>query len=127
MQLVDQAVNFGIEYKNPIKSNQKLDFPILFNKHNITKKSMKNVILLLLLTTIVGYYPSFAQKEKPANSKRQIGITYSSFGSNDVFRKEELEGGAGYYGDRFYNLGISYLYPLNRTFDFEMGIVYSYK
>ena len=83
---------------------------------------MKNVILLLLLTTIVGYFQLFAQKEKHANSKRQIGITYSSLGSNDVFRKEELEGGAGYYGDRFYNLGISYLYPLNRAFDFEMGI-----
>ena len=86
---------------------------------------MKNVILLLLLTTIVGYFQLFAQKEKHANSKRQIGITYSSLGSNDVFRKEELEGGAGYYGDRFYNLGISYLYPLNRTFDFEMGIEYA--
>ena len=86
---------------------------------------MKNYTLLLLLGCIAGYLPSIAQEEKPTPHKGQIGITYSGFGSNDVFRKAELIGGPGYSGDRFYNLGISYLYPLNRTFDLEASIEYA--
>ena len=81
--------------------------------------------LTLLLVCLVVGLPSFAQEEKPAIKKGQIGITYSGFGSNDVYRKEELIGGQGYLGDRFYNLGISYIYPLNRTFDLETGIEYA--
>jgi hypothetical protein len=81
--------------------------------------------LTLLLVCLVFCLPSFAQEEKSAIKKGQIGITYSGFGSNDVFRKEELIGGPGYLGDRFYNLGISYIYPLNRTFDLETGIEYA--
>jgi hypothetical protein len=34
-------------------------------------------------------------------------------------------GGAGYSGDKFYTLGINYLYKLNNTFDVETGIEYS--
>ena len=86
---------------------------------------MKTFTLFLLLVFTIGYLPSFAQEEKPIAHKGQIGITLSGFGNNDVFRKEELIGGPGYLGDRFYNLGISYIYQLNRTFDLETSIEYA--
>jgi hypothetical protein len=86
---------------------------------------MKTITLFLLLVCIIGCLASYAQEEKPTVRKGLIGITYSGFGSNDVFRKEELIGGPGYLGERFYNLGISYLYPLNRIFDLETGLEYA--
>ena len=86
---------------------------------------MKKPALLLLFSIFLASYSAFAQQEETPTRKGQIGITFSSFGSNDVVRSEEPVGGPSYHGDHFYTLGINYLYPLNQTFDFETGVEYS--
>lgn len=92
---------------------------------SINANVMKKPVLLLLLSLFFATYSSFAQKDESPTTKGLIGISYSSFGSNDVFRSKELEGGASYNGDQYYTLGINYLYPLNKTFNLESGIEYS--
>lgn len=86
---------------------------------------MKKPALLLLLSIFFATYSSYAQKEETPTKKGQIGITFSSFGNNDVVRSEEPVGGPSYHGDQFYTLGINYLYLLNHIFDLETGIEYS--
>ena len=68
---------------------------------------------------------SEAQKNMGEGRRGQIGITFSSFGDNDVIRFQTLLGDANYNGDKFYTIGITYLYKLNHTFDLETGIEYS--
>jgi hypothetical protein len=80
---------------------------------------------LLLFSIFVLTLSSFAQKDEIPTRKGQLGISWSGFGSNDVYRSQELIGGASYHGDQFYTLGINYLYPLNKTFDIETGVEYS--
>ena len=76
--------------------------------------------MFLILTVAL---PTYAQKDEVNNLKSQLGITFSTFGRCDVlsFRK----GGAGYTGDKYYSLGVIYLYRLNKTLDIETGIEYS--
>ena len=68
---------------------------------------------------------SDAQTNDGEHLRGQIGITFSSFGDNDVIRFQKLLGDASYNGDKFYTIGITYLYKLNHTFDLETGIEYS--
>lgn len=87
--------------------------------------AMKKPVLFLLCTMFVAPFSLFAQKNEGETHKGQIGITFSSFGENDVIRFQELTGAASYNRDKFYTLGINYLYKLNNTFDVETGIEYS--
>lgn len=73
----------------------------------------------------IASFKSNAQTNEGQTRKGQIGITFSSFGENDVVRSKELMGGASYNGDKFLTFGINYLYKLNNTFDIETGIEYS--
>ena len=86
---------------------------------------MKKPVLFLFSTMLIASLSLFGQKNEGETHKSQVGITYSSFGENDVIRSQEPMGGAGYSGDKFYTLGINYLYKLNRTFDLETGLEYS--
>ncbi|HEY3388420.1 MAG TPA: hypothetical protein VGK38_02535 [Prolixibacteraceae bacterium] len=86
---------------------------------------MKKFVFFMLCFMIAISFRSFAQENEGATRKGQIGITFSSFGDNDVVRSEELMGGPSYNGDKFFTLGINYLYKLNNTFDIETGIEYS--
>ncbi len=61
--------------------------------------------------------------EDSAGSK--IGITFSSFGKNDLIRSEDLIGDASYSGDQFFTVGLTYLHPINKWLFFESGIEYS--
>jgi len=81
--------------------------------------------LFLFCTTFVASFSLFAQKNEGETHKGHIGITFSSFGVNDVIRSQELEGAASYNGDKFLTFGVNYLYKLNNTFDFETGIAES--
>ena len=87
---------------------------------------MKKPVLILFCSMFVISFSLFAQKNEGETHKGQVGITYSSFGENDVYRSREPMGGAGYSGDKFYTLGINYLYKLNNTFDLETGVEYSH-
>jgi hypothetical protein len=80
---------------------------------------------LLIIFCFVFAISIYAQNNDGKSGKGKIGITFSSFGENDVFRHEEFEGGASYNSDKFYTLGINYMCKLNKTFDFETGFEYS--
>lgn len=86
---------------------------------------MKKSALVILCSLFLALFETYARENKEEPRKGQIGITFSSFGENNVIQFQNLEGAASYNGDRFYTLGISYLYKLNRTFDVETGIEYS--
>ena len=86
---------------------------------------MKKNPLFLLYILVTTALPSNAQKNEPGIQKKQIGITFSSFGDNDVIRFNELIGAASYNSDKFYTLGLTCLYKLSKVFDVETGIEYS--
>jgi hypothetical protein len=85
---------------------------------------MKKKSLLILFCSAFAI-SIYAQKSDGESRKAKIGITFSSFGKNDVFRHEEYEGGASYNSDKFYTIGFNFVYKLNKTFDFETGIEYA--
>ena len=81
---------------------------------------------IFLLSLYLGFaFCTHAQQNEGSTSKEKIGITFSSFGENDVVRYQPLEGEASYNSDGFYTIGINYLHRLNKTFDFETGLEYS--
>ena len=85
---------------------------------------MKKLKLYLVCIASILTCSLNAQNEVSKTTKGQIGITFSSLGTNDVAINQGLIGGPGYFGDKFYSIGISYIYPLNHTFDLETGIEY---
>jgi len=81
-----------------------------------------------LLTILFLFLISISLNAQDANKKRRygkIGLTYSSFGENDIHRTEDLDGSANYTRDGFYTLGITYLTPVNGLLELEMGLEYS--
>ncbi len=86
---------------------------------------MKIISLLFCIPLLMFVLKSSAVETEGLKGKPQIGITYSSFGSNDLVGFDKMIGGASYQGNGFFTLGITYLYPINKTFDFETGIEYS--
>ena len=84
----------------------------------------KQVILLYVLILGISI-TSKAGDAEPVRGKCQLGLTFSSFGSNDLISFQKTMGGPGYHSDGFESFGINYIYKLNRTIDFETGIEYS--
>ena len=84
----------------------------------------KQVILLYVLLLGISI-TSKAGDAEPVRGKGQFGLTYSSFGSNDLISFQKTMGGPGYHSDGFESFGLNYIYKLNRTVDFETGIEYS--
>lgn len=89
-------------------------------------KKMKKHFLLFTLMLLVSSLTSFAQQKVSSTHKSQINITYSSFGSNDLIRFQQLEGAPSYNGEKFFTLGLVYLYPVNARIGIETGIEYSH-
>ena len=86
---------------------------------------VKKSAFFILCSIFVASFSSYAQKNDGEARKGQIGITFSSFGDNDVIRFQQLEGAASYNGDKFFTFGINYLHKLNHILDVETGIEYS--
>ena len=86
---------------------------------------MKKTTLPFVLLVFIATSSLFAQNNENPTRYGQIGISFSAFGTNDIICFQQLEGAASYYGDKFFTLGINYLYPLNNTFDIETAIEYS--
>ena len=84
----------------------------------------KSVILLYCLIFGISI-TSKAGDTETSQGKGQIGITFSSFGSDDLVSFQKTSGGLGFSSDGFKTFGIDYLYKLNRIFDFETGIEYA--
>ncbi|MCZ2102114.1 MAG: hypothetical protein LC107_11315 [Chitinophagales bacterium] len=86
---------------------------------------MKKAIFIILSILIINQNLLVAQEQAPKLSAGKIGISFSSFGDNDVFRYKEFEGAASYNSDYFFTIGINYLYPINRWLEAETGVEYS--
>lgn len=85
---------------------------------------MKNVLFLLCVFPFVLH----AQNEGESNNKfldGKIGIYFSSFGTNEVFQFESLEGAGSYDNDHFFAIGVNYIHELNNWLDLETGLEYS--
>ncbi len=86
---------------------------------------MKRKYFILLFFLLINQGFVFAQGDVSRIRNGKIGITFSSFGDNDVIRFEELTGAASYDSDYFNTLGINYIYTLNNWLEAETGIEYS--
>lgn len=80
--------------------------------------------LMVFLTLFTGTY---AQTGEGDAGQKRLGITYASFGKNDVMRADDLIGGPSYSGDNFYTIGIRYLHPVYSDWlAIETGLEYSH-
>ena len=77
--------------------------------------------LLLCLAVIIFNSAAAQHNFQP----KKFGLTYSSFGANDVFRTSGLMGDGSYDSKSFYTLGASYIHPLNNWLQVETGIEYA--
>ncbi len=86
---------------------------------------MKRTIFIALSILLVNQSFLLAQEKEIKFSTNKIGVTFSSFGENDVFRSDELVGAASYNSDYFFSMGINYLHPINKWLEVETGMEYS--
>ncbi|MDP2234852.1 MAG: hypothetical protein Q8J88_00335 [Bacteroidales bacterium] len=86
---------------------------------------MRKTIFIILSCILLNQGFLIAQENISEFRNAKIGLTYSSFGENDVFRFNELDGAASYNSDYFRTFGISYVHPLNKWLEVESGIEYS--
>ena len=75
---------------------------------------MRTILLLIFLCISIT---SQAQLVREDNS---IGVTFSGLGKNEAF----FRGSPSFSGQRYYSLGVIYVYPISRRFDLEVGIEY---
>lgn len=66
-----------------------------------------------------------AQESNHQKAKGRIGLSYSTFGENDVIRSDELIGGPGYEGKSHFSIGLNYYFSLNRVLELETGLEYT--
>jgi len=99
----------------------------LYRKDKLTKNRIKMKWTIFITLSILFINQSFliAQDTETKLSANKIGITFSSFGENDVFRSDQLVGAASYNSDYFFIVGINYIHPLNKWLEAETGIEYS--
>jgi len=92
-------------------------------KHTNYKSIFKMLIILLVANILQQEVKVQAQETN--KSPRKIGLTYSSFGTNDVIRFQELDGAASYNSKNFSVFGLTYIYSLNNWLDIETGLEYA--
>lgn len=86
---------------------------------------MKRFICFILFILLMNQVSLMAQENETKQSHPKIGLSFSSFGENDVYTNDDLVGAASYDGDHFFTLGINYLHPLSKWLDVETGLEYS--
>lgn len=85
---------------------------------------MKNKLVIIL--SILMSYVAITQAQNEHNKRQgHVGISYASFGQNDVYRSEELIGSASYNSDHFFTIGLNYIHPITAWLETETGIEYS--
>ncbi|MBI9065179.1 MAG: outer membrane beta-barrel protein, partial [Marinilabiliaceae bacterium] len=83
------------------------------------------LLTLIMCGILCTGFSAYSQESPVDRPMGKIGIFYTSFGDNELVRSEGLEGAPGYSGDKFYTLGVNYLYPFTKWLDFQTGLVYS--
>ncbi len=86
---------------------------------------MIRIIFIAFSILLFSQSLTIAQENSTNINTNKIGITYSSFGENDVFRIDELDGAASYNSDHFFTIGFNYIHSLNQWLEAETGIEYS--
>jgi len=86
---------------------------------------MKRIVFITISILLINQSWIIAQENETKLGNNKIGITFSSFGKNDVFRFDELDGAASYNSDYFFTIGFNYHHPLNKWLEAETGIEYS--
>ncbi len=85
---------------------------------------MKKMFLpVLILVLFAGQL--VAQTKHQIERKHKIGLSFSSFGTNNMFYFQSLDGAASYNSDNFYVFGVNYIYSFNKTLSIETGIEYA--
>jgi len=84
------------------------------------KKKLISFCLLFLCCIVVT-----GQEVNDKGIKGSIGLSYSTFGENDVIRTNELVGVSGYDGKTHFTFGLNYYFPLNNHLELETGVEYS--
>jgi hypothetical protein len=86
---------------------------------------MKTLYLLPFFSLIV----LLTKAQESFSPVKRLGVTFSSFGENDIVRinGNELIGGPSYYGKGFYTLGFDYIQSVGklRWLEFETGVEFS--
>jgi hypothetical protein len=82
--------------------------------------------LYLIATFLILFGEILEAQDQPQKATGfKLGVSFSSFGNNDIVRDNELMGAASYHGEDFYTLGVNVIYPLNKWFEIESGLDYS--
>lgn len=81
----------------------------------------QNYVLLLCLTLLICGSVTAQHNFQP----KKIGITYSSFGVNEVFRTSGLDGDGSYDSKSFCTIGVNYIHPLSNWLEMETGVEYA--
>lgn len=80
--------------------------------------------MLVVFASLTG---TLAQELEANPQRNRLGITYASFGKNDVVRADALDGELSYNGDKFYALGVHYLHPVySGWLDIETALEYTH-
>ena len=86
---------------------------------------MKKFAFVFLLFYDVGVVCLFAQESE--FKKREVGITFSPSGTNDVITFVPKEGAAWYSGTGFWNVGVMYVAGINKWLSAETGLEFSHQ
>lgn len=86
---------------------------------------MNKSCFFLLLGMLVFPELTFSQTDKNAPHSHALGLSYSSFGSDNLVYFRSLVGAPGYSSDKFQTLGLVFLYGINSSFTLESGIEYA--
>ncbi len=80
---------------------------------------------IISLTCFLVCFMALHGQEKSVAKNQKVGITFSSFGENDVIRFNELDGAAFYEGKNFYALGIQYTCSIKNWLALETGLEFA--
>jgi hypothetical protein len=73
---------------------------------------------------LFAYNVTYAQEANHQHNYGKIGITYTPFGTNAV-DMDDYVCDCGYVMKGFYNVGLTYIYPVNHWLGIETGLEYS--
>lgn len=83
--------------------------------------TMKRFLLIgLLLLSGVGL-----NSQTKIFNDAKVGVSITTLGSNEFFKRSEVDGGGSYKGLNMFSMGLNLIKPLNSWLDFETGLEYS--
>lgn len=87
---------------------------------------MKYKFIIIVSFVLFSCHITYGQNAGKKHTYGKIGITFSSFGANNV-DMGNLICDCGYNSAHFYNIGFTYLYPITGRLSVETGLEYSHQ